>query len=149
MEKANISGLINDLNQLLIEGISPHTITYQFENIADILGKENLRIQHLYCKEYYDDEELSVILLMKNEALANAQFEQATKFKNLEQELLAYKGCTRLTLLKIEPSFFEQSNNCILFHFNKIKQNERLIANLIEGYNLLHLKFYHTKIHTS
>ena len=148
METINISGLINDLNQLLVEGMSPHTITYRFENIADTLGKENLRIQHLDCKEYYDDGELSVILLMKNEALANAQFEQATKFKNLEQELLAEKGNTGLTHLKIEPTFFEQNNNCILFHFNKTKQNERLIANLIEGYNLLNLKFHHNKIHS-
>lgn len=145
METMIISKLIQNLTQLLADGITPHTIIYQFQHIADTLGKEDLRIQHLDCKEYYDDEELSLIFLMKNEALANAQFEQATKFKILEQELLAGKAGTGPTHLKIEPSFFEQNNNCILFHFNKKRQNERLLANLIEGYNLLNHKFYHNK----
>ena len=145
METIIISQLIQNLTQLLADGISPHTITYQFQHIADTLGKENLRIRHLDCKEYYDDEELSLILLMKNEALANAQFEQATKFKIIEQELLAGKAGASSTYLKIEASFFEQNNNCILFHFNKKRQNERLLANLIEGYNLLNHKFYHNK----
>lgn len=132
-----ISKILNDLTQLLPDDLSLHSISYQFEKIADLLSKENLRIKKIDCKEYYEDGDLSLILLMKNEALANAQFEQASKFRFIEKELLVEKGNNEFTELKIEPFFFEYSNNCVIFHFNKRKENQRLIANLIEGYNLV------------
>lgn len=148
METKTISQLLNNLKQLLVDDLSPHAISYQFENIAAVLMKENIGIENIDCKEYYDDDDLSLILLMKNEALANAQFEHASKFRFIEKELLAEKGDTVSTQLKTESSFFENNDSCIFFHFNKIKQNERLIANLIEGYNLVHQKINYTKMHS-
>jgi len=75
---------------------------------------------------------------MKNEALANAQFEQASKFRIMEKELLTEKGDSEMTRLKTERHFFELHNNRVIFHCNKNLENQRLIANLIEGYNMTH-----------
>ena len=148
MKTETISQLLNSLTQLLADDLSPHSISYQFEKIVLFLRKENIRVENIDCKEYYEDGDLSLILLMKNEALANAQFEQASKFRFIESELLAEKGDNEFTQLKTGPSFFEKGNNCIFFHFNKRKQNERLIANLIEGYNFVHEKFNYDKLHS-
>ncbi|MEO5891963.1 MAG: hypothetical protein ABIQ31_17075 [Ferruginibacter sp.] len=134
----SISGILSDLTKLLADDLSPHLISYQFEKMAVRLSKEKLYIERTDCKEYYEDDDLSLILLMKNEALANAQFELASKFLFLEKELLEEKGNNEYTRLKTEPFFFEYRGNTLIFHFNKKKENQRLIANLIEGYNLIH-----------
>lgn len=142
-----ISGILNDLTKLLADDISPHSISYQFTKISALLSKENLPIGKIDCKEYYDDGDLSLILLMKNEALLNSHFEQATKFRFIEKELLVEKGNNLYTELKTEPYFFEYRDNGIIFHCNNRKENQRLIANLIEGYNLVHKKFnYHNML---
>ncbi|MCW3093353.1 MAG: hypothetical protein JWP81_4422 [Ferruginibacter sp.] len=138
METEIKSKILHDLNQLLEDGLSPHSISYQFEKIALVLSKENLHIEKTDCKDYYNDEELALILIMKNEALANAQFEQASKFLTIEKELLLEKGHNEYTTLKTEPYFFEYRQNGFLFHCNKRLENQRLIANLIEGYSLGH-----------
>lgn len=132
------SRILNDLTNLLIEDLSPRSISYQFEKIAALLSKGNLQIEKTDCKEYYEDSDLSLIHLMKNEAIANAHFEQATKFRMIENELLAEKGDNEFTRLKKEPFSFELKSNNVIFHFNREKENQRLVANLIEGYNLIH-----------
>lgn len=140
METKTISKILNDLTLLLADELSPHSISCHFEKIAVLLSQENLSIRKVDCKEYYEDEDLSLILSMKNEALATGQFEQASKFRFIEIELLVEKGNGALTQLKTEPFFFEYKNNIIIFHFNKKKENQRLIANLIEGFNLIQKK---------
>jgi len=133
-----ISAILNDLTNLLSDDLTPHSISFRFEKMATVLHKENVPIEKVHCKEYYEDGDLSLILSMKNEALANAQFELASKFRLLEKELLEEKGNSEFTRLKTEPFFFEYRSNRVIFHFNKRKENQRLIANLIEGYNLVH-----------
>ena len=133
-----ISTLLNDLTKLLAEDLSPHAISLQFSKLSILLSRENLPIEKIDCKEYYEDGDLAIILLMKNEALENGQFELASKFLFLEKELLEEKGNTEFTRLKTEPFFFEFRTNRVLFHYNKKNENQRLIANLIEGYNLVH-----------
>lgn len=133
-----ISTILVDLTRLLDDNLTPHSISYQFENTAALLFRENLYIEKTDCKEYYEDGDLSLILSMKNEALENAQFELASKFHLLEKELLQEKGKTQFTELKTEPYHFEYKANRVIFHYNKKKENQRLIANLIEGYNLVH-----------
>ena len=132
-----ISIILKELTNLLADDLSPHSISHQFEKMAALLTRENLHIEKTDCKEYYEDGDLSLILLMKNEALANAQFELASKFRFIENELLEEKGDNEFTQLKTEPFFFEYRSNRIIFHFNKRKENQRLIANLIEGHNLV------------
>lgn len=141
METIILPQLLQQLEQLLDDDLSPHYITYQFQNIACMLIKECVRLENINCREYYDDEELSVILLMKDEALANGQFDQASKFRFIEKELLLEKGETEFTRLKTESAYFENNGRVISFHFNRLNQNQRLIANLIEGYNLVNGKF--------
>lgn len=133
-----VSKILNELTVLLDDVQSPHSISFQFERIAVLLDQAKLPVEKIDCKEYYDDEELSLILTMKNEALANGQFELASKFRFIEAELLLKKGNNKFTQLKIEQGFFEYRNSCVIFHFNTQKENERLIANLIEGYNIIH-----------
>ena len=135
-----ISKILIELTNLLADDLSPHSISCQFEKMAAILTRENIQIEKIDCREYYEDGDLSLILSMKNEALANAQFELASKFRILEKELLEEKGVNEFTQLKSEPFFFEFRNNLITFHFNRRKENQRLIANLIEGYNLVRHK---------
>jgi len=135
-----ISIILKELTNLLTDDLSPHSISHQFEKMAALLTRENLHIEKTDCKEYYEDGDLSLILLMKNEALANAQFELASKFRFIENELLEEKGDNEFTQLKTEPFFFEYRSNRIIFHFNKRKENQRLIANLIEGHNLIRQK---------
>ncbi|MEP7141220.1 MAG: hypothetical protein ABI707_00055 [Ferruginibacter sp.] len=106
--------------------------------MAALFRQENLRIEKIDCKEYYEDGDLSLVLLMKNQALANAQFEMASKFGLLEKELLEEKGDNQFTQLKTESFFFEYRNSRVIFHFNRKKENQRLIANLIEGHNLIY-----------
>ena len=74
-----ISKILNELNNLLVDGLSPRSISCQFDKMATLLNRENLHIEKIDCREYYEDGDLSLILLMKNEALANAQFELAFK----------------------------------------------------------------------
>ena len=140
MVPESTSNILNNLTQLLLEDLSPHSISFRFNRIALLLNDAKLPIENKECKEYYDDHDLSLILGIKNEALANGQFEQASKFHLIELELLVEKGQNKFTELKIEPHFFEYKNNCLIFHFNRRKENQRLIANLIEGYNLGHKK---------
>ncbi len=140
MVTENLSNILNDLNHLLSDNIGPHSISYQFEKITTVLNQEDLSIEKMNCKEYYEDGDLSLILSMKNEALANGQFEQASKFCIIEKELLIEKGDTEFTQLKTEASLFEYRGSIIIFHYNKRKENQRLIANLIEGYNMAHHK---------
>lgn len=140
METEIVSRILNQLNELLAVGLSPHAISYQFEKTAVLLRKEKLLIKTTDCKDYYNDKDLALILSMKNEALANGQFEQALKFHFIELKLLAEKGQNEKTELKIEPFYFEFVENCFIFHFNKRKENQRLIANLIERYNLIQQK---------
>lgn len=132
-----IPAIIKDLSNLLSDDLSPHFITHRFEKMIALLNKENVLIEKTDCKEYYEDGDLSLILLMKNDALANAQFELASKFCYLEKELRLEKGNNEFTQLKTEPFFFEYRSNRVIFHFNKNKENQRLIANLIEGYNIV------------
>ena len=134
----HLSNILNELSELLADQQNPRSITYHFDKIAVQLKNENLLIETILCKEYYQDPELALILLMKNEALANAQFEQASKFRIMEKELLTEKGDSEMTRLKIEPHFFELRSNHVIFHCNKNLENQRLIANLIEGYNMAH-----------
>ncbi|MBC7890203.1 MAG: hypothetical protein H7Z13_20195 [Ferruginibacter sp.] len=141
-----ITKILNDLTQLLAAELNPRAISFGFEKIAALLYKENLSIKKIDCKEYYEDGDLSLIFLMKNEALANGQFEQASKFRFIELELLHEKGDNEFTQLRIEPWSFEYRNNCFIFHFNKKKENQRLIANLIEGYNLVHQNYSTNKM---
>ncbi len=141
-----LSHILNDLNHLLADDIGPHSISYQFGKIAMVLNQENLHIEKMNCKEYYEDGDLSLILSMKNEALENSLFEQASKFCFIEKELLAEKGDNKFTQLKTEPGFFEYKGSVIIFHYNKGKENQRLIANLIEGYNMAHHKPATTKM---
>jgi len=135
-----INRIMSDLNTLLADDLSPHIISYKFKSTVTCLNEENLRIEKVECKEYYEDGDLSLVLLMKNEALVNGQFELASKFRLLEKELLEEKGTNECTQLKTEPFFFEYINNGVIFHFNKRKENQRLIANLIEGHNLHYQK---------
>lgn len=138
MTREMISKILKDFTQLLELEQSPRTISYQFDKIAAMLSAENIRIDRTECKEEYEDGDLSLILSMKNEAITNGQYELASKFHFLEMELLMEKGNTKLTQLKIEPFYFEFKNDCIFFHFNKRKESQRLIANLIEAYNIVH-----------
>lgn len=140
METEIVSRILNQLNELLTTGMSPHAISLQFEKTAFLLRKEKQLIRTLDCREYYNDKDLALILSMKNEALANGQFEQALKFHFIESELRAEKGESEKTELKTEPFYFEFVENCFIFHFNKRKENQRLIANLIERYNLIQQK---------
>ncbi|MEJ7586945.1 MAG: hypothetical protein WKI04_05230 [Ferruginibacter sp.] len=140
MVTEKISNILIDLTNLLNDGIHPHAVSFAFEKIAISLNKENLRIETTDCKEYYEDAELALILLMKNEALSNGQFDQASKFLLIEKELRDEKGNNQYTQLKTEPFLFEFRNNRIIFHCNKRKENQRLIANLIEGHNLFRTK---------
>lgn len=133
-----ISNILHELSSLLAEQQDPRSITNQFNKIAQQLQHENLLIASIPCREYYEDADLALVLLMKNQALANAQFEQASKFRIMEKELLVEKGDSALTRLKTEPYFFEYNRQGIIFHCNRNMENQRLIANLIEGYNLVH-----------
>ena len=138
---AIISKILYDLTQLLAEDIDLKTIAGRFFIIAQVLEKEKLSIKKQVCKDYYRDEELELILLMKNEALANSAFEQASKFVLIEQKLLVEKGISQLTQLKTESAYFEYLNDSIVFHFNNFNEHQRLIANLIEYHNISHKKF--------
>jgi len=141
-----ITKILVDLTHLLEDDLSPHSISYRFGRTAALLFEENLYIEKVDCKEFYEDGDLALILSMKNEALANGQFELASKFQFLEQELLEEKGQNQFTELKTEPHFFEYRGDRVIFHFNKRKVNQRLIANLIEGYNLVHQKINPPKL---
>ena len=135
-----INRILSDLNMLLADDLSPHIISYKFKNTVACLNEEHLQIDKVECKEYYEDGDLSLVLLMKNEAIVNGQFELASKFRLLEKELLEEKGSNEFTKLKTEAFSFEFRNNSVIFHFNKRKENQRLIANLIEGHNLHYQK---------
>ena len=146
---AKMSKILFDLTQLLAEDLDLKTISDRFFIIAQVLEKEKLAIKKQICKEYYKDEELALILLMKNEALANSAFEQASKFMLIEQKLLLEKGISQLTQLKTEAAYFEYFNNCIVFHYNNLNEHQRLIANLIEYHNISHNKFLINMVYCS
>ncbi len=135
-----VSNILLELSTLLVADISPRSISCQFDKIAQQVANANLHFGKIDCREYYEDVDLALILMMKNEAISNALFEQASTFRVMENELRVQKGLSELTSLKTEDCYFEYRNHGILFHYNKKLENQRLIANLIEGYNLVHKK---------
>jgi hypothetical protein len=136
MDKPAIDQVLQFLNALLDPNLSLHSTSYVFDNIAEILRRENMTIKVLGSKQYYLDPELHFIFLKRKQAIEKPDLEEAAAYRQREKELLAEKRGNEMTRLRTKPSFFEYDGNSIVGHLSKNKVNERLIINLIEAYNL-------------
>jgi hypothetical protein len=142
MDRQKTDQVLQFLNALLDPNLSLHSVSFIFDNISEILRREDLTIKIINSKHFYLDPELHFIYLKKIQAFANRDFDEAAEYSYREITLLNEKGENEKTILRTFPevSFFEYDKDCIVGHLSKGKLNERLVINLIESYHLLYIK---------
>jgi len=138
MENQKADQIIQYLNALLDPGLSLHSISYIFHNIAEILTRENIKVKIVKSKQFYLDPELHFIYLKKRAALENHEFDTAAKYRQREKELILEKGQTEMAILRTDPeiSFFEYYKNSFIGYLSMERVKDRLIIHLLEGYDL-------------
>lgn len=132
MESSKIDTIIQQLNNLLSENHSLHSISYQFDKVAEIIRELDLKIIIIESRQYYLNAELDLLHQKQNNA---TDFGEALYYYKKEKEILERKQRQEDAVLRSEPSFFVWRNNCLIGYLGS-KKNERLIQLLIEGYNL-------------
>ena len=133
MEPGKLENILKVLNGLLTEP-STHNISYQWDQIAKSIRQLNIKFEVRETHVYYLDSNLTAILGKKN--ISN--FEQDSKWRNQEKEIIDANSNSEAVKKRIDPSLFEYSkdNNTITAYLNTT-ENQRLIFLLIEQYNLL------------
>ena len=138
MDSQNLDELVKALNNLFTF-TSLHVVSFEFHKILEeVPCQEIMPMKVIPSKHYYLDRTLLAILLKKEKAFKKFDLAEAAEYNKREKELLALKGDNEQTKLRTMPevSFFEHDNNCIIAHLSKNRQIDRLLANLIEYYNI-------------
>ena len=133
MKLEKIENILKVLNDLLKEP-SAHSISYQWDQVAQTIRQLNIVFEVCETHSYYLDSNLTAILGKKS----SSNFEQASKWRNQEKEIIDANSNSETVKKRTEPSLFEYSkdNNTITAYLNTT-ENQRLIFLLIEQYNLL------------
>ncbi len=142
MDIAKLEELVKAFNNLF-SLTSLHVVSFEFHKILeDETWPEMLPIKIIPSKYYYLDYTLTHILRKKEKAFKNSEIEEALAYQKRENELLALKGINEQTKLRTMPeeSFFEHDGHSIIAHLSKPRLIDRLLANLIEYYNLTYRK---------
>ena len=127
-----INKIIDKLNSFLDEKISPHTISFEFDKLSEILRKFKLNIQVNSTKSYYLDEELNSIIEKK--FASTTPIEEALVLRQQELQMLKEKVNDQTAILKTEPSNFEYQEPFIVAYLNNSNPNEKLLTQLISDY---------------
>lgn len=142
MDSQTLDELVKALNNLF-SFTSLHVVSFEFHKILEeVPSQEIMPNKIIPSKHYYLDHSLHSILIKKEKAFKQSDIEAAAAYHKREKELIISKGTTEQTKLRTMPevSFFEHDNNSILAHLSKNRQIDRLLANLIEYYNITHNK---------
>ena len=124
--------MIEELNKLLDEVMSPHVVSYKFDKLAQAIKEQQLTITVVPCKSYYNNNELQLLLERKNEFWDNKQYDKAANVhQQLKDQLKQLEG-NEDTMLYYQPSRFERNENVIIGYLNMSRANQKLLKNLIE-----------------
>jgi hypothetical protein len=129
---APIFKIVDVLNNLLRDTISPHEISFEFDKIFEVLQEFKLKIEIQFTQSYYLDEELNEVLIKK--LSPTITFHEAADLRQVELQLLKEKANEPTATLKTEPSYFEYRAPNIIGFLNHTKANEKLLAQLIKDY---------------
>lgn len=135
VDKNKQDHIIAELNRLLKEEMSLHTVSYEFDKLAQDIRRLGMYFKVIPIIEYYLDDELTFARNKKMQAMKVGDLLTACKFWEREKVLLVEKAGTEGSILRSEPSLFDRSENLILAYLAKTDK-ERLLRNLIEGYSL-------------
>jgi len=142
MDSQTLDELVKDLNNLF-SFTSLHAVSFEFHKIfEEVPCQEIMPMKVISSKHYYLDPTLHSILLKKEKSFKKSDIAAASAYYKREKELLALKGNNEQTKLRTMPeeSYFEHDNHSIIAHLSKNRQIDRLLANLIEYYNMIYNK---------
>ena len=128
--------LLLALNALLKDGLSPHTVSYNFDVCAETMRKHEIKIIAERTKYYFFDEELNSLYQLKNSKSVRTEFKEWLALGQQFKELKETKPKNELTLERVEPSVFEFEFPYVKAFLNPSIKNEKLIMDLITSYDL-------------
>lgn len=136
MEDARIVKIVAGLNNLINDKMSLHTLSFEFDNLAQEIRPLGLLFRVIPTLEYYLDDELTFLHHREKKLLAEGKLLLAIEIRKHKQQLLILKNGDALKQLHREPSVFTHEQGVIIARLNKSVIAERLLINLIDGYNL-------------
>lgn len=128
--------IIIKLNQLLRQEINLHAISFEFDKLAQEIRILGLSFRIVPTLEYYLDEELTFLHHREKKLVVEGNLPLAIETKEKKLQLLKLKEQLESTTLNSEQSVFKYESGIIIAHLNKAFIAQRLLANLIDGYNL-------------
>lgn len=132
--KTPVLQIIDNLNNLLDDTLSPHAVSFEFDKQAQKIRELKIKIKVTFTKSFYLDEELDNIHQKKIDK--NTPFDVAASLRKQELELLKQKSNEPTAILKTEPSIFEYDQPHIVAYLNSSKRNQRLLAQLVNDYQI-------------
>lgn len=131
-----VAALIIKLNALLADDINLHALSFEFHKLAQEIRSLGLLFRVISTLEYYLDDELTFLHHREKKLLSEGKLLMAIETRERKRQLLRLKDGDALKRLHREPSFFSYEQGIITARLNKTVVAERLLINLIDGYNL-------------
>lgn len=136
MEEARIATILAGLNNLINDELNLHTLSFEFDKLAQEIRPLGLFFRIIPTLEFYLDDELTFLHHQEKKLFAEGHLLQAIETRKRKRELLQLKEGAALKQLHREPSVFTHEQGVITARLSKTIVAERLIINLIDGYNL-------------
>lgn len=131
-----VAALITKLNVLLADDINLHVLSFEFHKLAQEIRSLGLLFRVIPTLEYYLDDELTFLHHQEKKMLAEGNIPHAIETRKRKRQLLRLKDGDALKRLHREPSVFTYDQEIIIARLSKTVVTERLLINLIDGYNL-------------
>lgn len=136
MEDAKIIKIIAGLNNLINDEINLHTLSFEFDKLAQEIRPLGLFFRVIPTLEFYLDDELTFLHYQEKKLLTEGNLLLAIETRERKLQLLRLKNGDALKQLHREPSVFTCEQGVITARLNKGVIAERLLINLIDGYHL-------------
>jgi len=128
--------MMEELNNLLNESLSPHVVSFEFDKLAKNIMEQQLVITVVPCKSYYKNEKLQELLEQKNKLWNNKQFAEAARVHQQLKHKLKELEKDDDTTIFTESSRFEKDENIITAYLDLSNPNLNLLKTLVENYGL-------------
>lgn len=136
MSSDKILTVVSGLNCLLSKEMSLHEVSFEFDKLAQEIRSLGLLFRVIPTLEYYLDDELTFLHHREKKLLAEGKLLLAIETRERKRQMLKLKDKDALKRLHREPSIFTYEQGAIIARLNKTVVAERLLINLIDGYNL-------------
>ena len=137
MNQDRPADIIIKLNGILTEEMSLHAISFKFDQLAQEIKTLDLSFRVVPTIEFYqNDEELTFLHNQEKKLMAQGNLTLAIEAREKKRQLLKLKEGSESAKLNSEPSIFKFESGIIVARLNKTILAQRLLVNLIDGYNL-------------